>query len=437
MRTIRIALMNSESVTAQRYEQTTLANGLCVVSCEMPHTRSVSISAYVGVGSRYEADDQAGVSHFIEHMVFKGTERRPDPVDISAQIESTGGMINAGTEQELTVYWCKVAQPYFSESLDLLLDMLRNSLFRQDDIEKERHVIHEELAMINDYPSSRVDSLIDEMLWPDHPLGRDIGGSRESVDAIDRNMLLEHMGEYYVPSNTVISVAGSVPHSDVVAEVEKLSWDWPAGQISEPAPVTRHQQQAQLRLEYRKTEQLHLSIALPGLALDDPDIYALDLLSVILGEGMSSRLFVELRENRGLAYDVHSGVSHFRDTGAFIITAGVDPASAYEAVPAILEQVASVRDSIDDREVNRAKQLVAGRMMLRMEDTRAVSAWMGSQQMIRGSMLDVDDVVDRVRAVTTDDLCRVASQNLVDDHLNLAVVGPCRGRKRLSRLLKL
>ena len=152
---------------------------------------------------------------------------------------------------------------------------------------------------------------------------------------------------------------------------------------------------------------------------------------------MSSRLFIELRENRGLAYDVHSGVSHFRDTGAFIITAGVDPASAYEAVPAILEQVAAVRDSIDEREVNRAKQLVAGRLMLRMEDTRAVSAWMGSQQMVRGSILDVDDVMERVRAVTVDDLCRVASQNLVDDHLNLAVVGPCRGRKRLSRLLKL
>jgi predicted Zn-dependent peptidase len=254
---------------------------------------------------------------------------------------------------------------------------------------------------------------------------------------IDQDMLLEHMGGYYTPSNTVISVAGSVPHTDVVAEVERLSWDWPDGVTSAPAPVVSHQQQSQLRLEYKKTEQLHLSIALPGLALDDPDIYALDLLSVILGEGMSSRLFVELRENRGLAYDVHSGVSHFRDTGAFIITAGVDPASAYEAVPAILEQVAAVRDSIDEREVDRAKQLVAGRMMLRMEDTRAVSAWMGSQQMVRGAILDVDDVVERVKAVTTEDLRRVASQNLVDDHLNLAVVGPCRGRKRLSKLLKL
>ena len=429
--------MNSENISTQRYETTTLANGLRVVSCEMPHARSVAISAYVGVGSRYEADDRAGISHFVEHMVFKGTERRPDPVDISAQIESTGGMINAGTEQELTVFWCKVAQPYFSESMDLLLDMLRNSLFRRDDIEKERQVIHEELAMINDYPASRVDSLIDEMLWPDHPLGRDIGGSHESVDAIDWDMLIKHMGEYYTPSNTVISVAGSVPHSDIVAEVEKLSWDWPAAATPAPAPVVRRQQQSQLRLEYRKTEQLHLSIALPGLALDDPDIYALDLLSVILGGGMSSRLFIELRENRGLAYDVHSGVSHSRDTGAFIISAGVDPASAYEAVPAILEQVAAVRDSIDEREAARAKQLIAGRLMLRMEDTRAVSAWMGSQQMVRGSMMDVDEVVEHVRAVTVDDLCRVASQNLVDDHLNLAVVGPCRGRKRLSRLLKL
>ena len=429
--------MTTQSLSAQHYEETTLANGLRVVSCEMPHTRSVAISVYVGVGSRYEANDRAGVSHFVEHMVFKGTKRRPDPVDISAQIESTGGMINAGTEHELTVYWCRVAQPYFSESMDLLLDMLRNSLFRQDDIEKERNVIHEELAMINDYPASRVDSLIDEMLWPDHPLGRDIGGSHESVDCIDRDMLIRHMGEFYTPSNTVISVAGSVPHSDVVAVVEKLSCDWPDGVRPAPVPVVSHQQHSQLRLEYRKTEQLHLSIALPGLALDDPDIYALDLLSVILGEGMSSRLFVELRENRGLAYDVHSGVSHFRDTGAFIITAGVDPANAYEAVPAILEQVALVRELIDEREVERAKQLVAGRMLLRMEDTRAVSAWMGSQQLVRGEMLDVDHVVERVRAVTTDDLRRVASQNLVDDRLNLAVVGPCRGRKRLSKLLKL
>ena len=430
--------MITTELSPQAYEQATLDNGLRVVSCEMPHTRSVSISAYVGVGSRYEADDEAGLSHFVEHMVFKGTERRPDPLDISAQIEGTGGAFNAGTEQELTVYWCKVAQPFFADSMDLMVDMLRNSLFRPEDIEKERHVIHEELAMINDYPSARVDTLIDEMLWPGHPLGRDIGGTRESVDGIGRDMLLRHMEAYYAPSNIVISVAGNVPHREVVETIAALAGDWTGVDAApDPAPVAHLQRESQLRLEYRRTEQLHLSIALPGLALDDPDIYALDLLSVILGEGMSSRLFIELREKRGFAYDVHSGVSRFRDTGALIISAGVDPTSAYDAVPAILEQVANIRQSISEVELDRAKQLVSGRMMLRMEDTRAVSAWMGSQLLIRRDIMGVDDVVERINEVTPEDLNRVASEQLVSDRLNLAVVGPCRGQKRMSRLLKL
>ena len=434
---LRIVDVTTASEQAQLYEKTTLDNGLRVVSCEMPHTRSVSISVYVGVGSRYETDEQAGVSHFIEHMLFKGTDRRPDPLDISGGVESTGGMINAGTEQELTVYWCKVAQPHFAATMDLLFDMLRNSLYKSDDVEKERHVIHEELAMINDYPTSRVDSLIDQMLWPDHPLGREIGGSHDSVDGISRDMMLGHMSDYYSPSNIVISVAGNVPHARIVAMSDELSRGWQGRPSPGPDPVKQMQDVSQLRLEYKKTEQLHLSIALPGPALDDPDTYALDLLSVILGEGMSSRLFVELREKRGLAYDVHSGVSHFHDTGAFVISAGVDPASTYEAVPAILEQVSEVRESVREDEVDRAKQLVAGRMMLRMEDTRAVSTWMGSQELIRGEILGVDDVIRNIDAVTIADLRRVAGKHLVSDHLNLAVVGPCRGQKRLSRLLKL
>ena len=368
--------MNEISDATQIFEKTTLDNGLRVVTCDMPHTRSVAISVFVKVGSRYESDAEAGLSHFIEHMVFKCTERRPDPVDISSAIEGTGGVMNAGTEQELTVYWCKVAQPFFAESLDLLFDMLRNSLYKPDDVEKERRVIQEELAMINDYPTARVDSLIDEMLWPDHPLGRDVGGTKDSVDSITREMLLDHVEEYYTPQNIVISVAGNVPHSEVVEQAEELSRDWPSPESGEPSPVAHVQNEAQFQLEYRSTEQVHVSIALPGLPLDHPDRYALDLVSVILGEGMSSRLFVELREKRALAYDVHSGVAHFKDAGAFVISAGVDPKSVYEAVPTILEQVADVRDCLPEEEMDRAKRLVAGRMMLRMEDTRAVSAWM-------------------------------------------------------------
>ena len=408
-----------------------------MVSSEMPHARSVAISVFVGVGARYEEDDQAGVAHFIEHMAFKGTERRPDPAMISAAVESGGGTLNAGTEQELTVYWCKVAQPHFADSLELLFDMLRNSLYKPEDIERERQVIHEELAMIDDYPTARVDSLIDEMLWPDHPLGRDIGGAHESVDGITRDMMLDFMEKHYTPANIVLSVAGGVPHSEVVARADALSRGWRNRERAEPVPYAREQEEAQLRLEYRKTEQLHLAIALPGLALSDPDIYALDLLSVALGGGMSSRLFVELREKRGLAYDVHSGVTHFRDTGAFVIAAGIDPSKAYEAPPVILEQLASARDGVPEDEANRAKSLAAGRMMLRMEDTRAVSAWMGSQELALGAAPTVDEIIERVNAVTAEDLKRVARERLVSERLNMAVVGPCRGRKRLTGLLRL
>ena len=429
--------MNYSSDSDQVFQKTTLSNGLRVVSCDMPHTRSVAISIFVKVGSRYENDEEAGLSHFIEHMVFKCTERRPDPLDISSAIEGTGGVMNAGAEQELTVFWCKVAQPHFAESLDLLFDMLRNSLYKPEDVEKERRVIQEELAMINDYPTARVDSLIDEMLWPGHPLGRDIGGTKESVDGISRKMILGHVAEYYVPSNIVVSVAGNVPHSEVAALCERLSRDWHDSDIREPLPVTYMQDAPQMKLEYKSAEQVYMSVALPGLPMNHPDRYALDLLSVILGEGMSSRLFVELREKRGLAYDVHSGVAHFEDTGAFVISAGVDASSVYDAALTILEQVADVRDALPEDEMERAKRLVSGRMMLRMEDTRSVSGWMGGQELLLGTIVGVDDVVDRVNSLELTDIRRVASKHLVTERLNMAVVGPYRGGKRLSGLLKL
>jgi|TARA_B100002003_G_C14140779_1_gene548568 predicted Zn-dependent peptidase len=429
--------MTTTTDKPQVFQKTTMPNGLRVLTCEMPHTRSVSISIFVGVGSRYETDEEAGVSHFIEHLVFKGTESKPDPVQISGLIEGGGGVLNASTEQELTVYWCKIAESHFSESLELLIDMLRNSLFEADSIEKERMVVLEELAMIHDQPSARVDTMIDEMLWPGHPLGRDIGGTNESVSSITRDAMLRHLNAYYAPDNIVISIAGSISTEAVLEQVETLCGDWPRAKGNDWSPFTHEQSESQLRLEYRRTEQLHLSIALPGLDLHNPARYALDLLSVMLGEGMSSRLFVEVREKRGLAYDVHSGVSHFQDTGAFAIIAGVDSKRVYEATSTILEQVAEMWKPVPQAELDRARQLVAGRIMLRMEDTRAVSGWMGSQEALMGRVLTVDEVVHNVRQVTGEEVARVADDLLSTEKLNLALVGPCRGRKRLERLLHL
>ena len=428
------------------FQKSTLDNGMRVVTSEMPHTRSVSMCVFVGVGSRYESDDEAGLSHFLEHMVFKGTELRPEPQQISAAIEGVGGVINAATEHELTVYWCKVAQPYFEDSLALMFDILRNSQYEPDDIEKERHVIFEELGMINDYPTYKVEALIDEMLWPGHPLGRDIGGTRESVAGITREMILDFVSAYYTPDNMVVSVAGNVSHDDVVAQVERLSEGWEVGgnsntgergALKEWLPYRGEQCAAQSKVEYRRTEQAHLSVALPGVSLTHPQRYTLDLLSVALGEGMSSRLFVEVREKRGLAYDVHSGVSHFTDTGAMVVSAGVDPKRVYDAVQTILEQVGALRDGLPEDELEKAKRLSAGRLMLRMEDTRAVASWMGQSEMLLGKIAHVDDVIEQVNAVTTEDVHCLANDVLVSERLNIAVVGPCRGHRRIERMLRL
>ena len=419
------------------FQKTTLDNGLRVVSCEMPHTRSVSISIFIGVGSRYESEEEAGISHFLEHLVFKGTKERPNPADISGAIEGTGGMLNAGTEHELTVYWCKVAQTHFADSLGLLMDMLRNSLYQLEDIEKERMVIIEELNMINDYPNYKVDALIDEMLWPDHPLGRDIGGTKESISGISRDSILGYVEHHYTPDNIVVSVAGNVSHDEVVHQVEASCGEWSNSSPDGWKPFSHEQNAPQSRLEYRKTEQTHLSIALPGLSTEHPDRYALDLLSVILGEGMSSRLFVTVREENGLAYDVHSGISHFMDSGAFVVSAGVDPKRIYEAVQTILVQIGGMREDVPEEELEKAKRLSTGRLMLRMEDTRAVSGWMGNQELLQDRILSVDEVIEKVGAVTQAEVSQVASRLLLTEKLNMAVVGPCRGHRRLQQMLKL
>ena len=430
-------MTNKTDGSRGEFVKSTLDNGLRVVTCEMPHTRSVSISVFVGVGSRYESDEQAGTSHLIEHLLFKGTELRPSPGDITGTIEATGGVINAGTEQEMTTYWCTVVESHFLESLDLMIDMLRCSVFRPEDIERERMVVIDELGMLDDYPNSKVDALIDDMLWPKHPLGRDVGGTKESVSAITRDMMLEFMALHYSPSNIVLSVAGNLTHDGVVREVTRLCGDWPAAESQEWTRFDHVQSEPQVRLEYRKTEQAHLSIALPGVPVNHPGQYPLDLLSIVLGEGMSSRLFMEVRERLGLAYDVHSGVTHFQDCGAFVIDAGVDPKRLYDAVRTILDQVDGVRDGVPEEELEKAKGLIEGRLLLRMEDSRAVSSWMGTQELLLGDTFGTDLIIERVKSVRADDVRKVANEVLVGQRLNLAVVGPFRSGRRLERILTL
>ncbi|MBA7477176.1 putative zinc protease [subsurface metagenome] len=420
------------------YQKATLDSGLRVITATMPHTRSVSICIFIGVGSRYEADDKAGVSHFIEHLVFRGTHKRQTAREISEAIEGVGGILNGGTDRETTVYWCKVAQPHFSLTLDVLTDMLLHSRFEPQDMEKERQVIIEEINMSYDSPSQRVGLLIDELLWPDHPLGRDVAGSKKSVASITRDDVLDYLKGQYLPSNTVVSVAGNIKHLKAVAAVRKFMGDWTSHEQRSGYTAYREQLAERLRVEKRDIEQAHLCLALPGLSLFHPKRFTLDLLNVILGEGMSSRLFCEIRDRLGLAYSINSFVEHLYDTGSIIIYAGVEPKNLQLAIRVILEQLSLLKEAmVSEPELSKAKELAKGRLLLRMEDSRNVAGWMGGQEILTGRILSVDQVLSIVDAITADDIRALAQQLMVASQLRLAVVGPVAKDEPLSELLKL
>lgn len=414
-----------------------LSSGIRLVTSRMPHTRSISVCIFVRVGSRDEVVEQSGISHFLEHMVFKGTEKRPHPKDISGPIESVGGILNAETTQEYTCYWCKVPESYLEESLDLLADMLGGSIMAPEEIERERDVVIEELGMISDQPDYRVDVLSNQMVWRNHPLAREVGGTKETIAAITRDQILNYMSTRYVASNIVVSVSGNVVHARVVELAEKLFARWRRGKPARPVEFSDIQCEPQIRVEYRKTEQAHLALALHGLPIEHPDRYAFDLFNVALGEGMSSRLFLELREHLGLAYDVRSSSIHFQDCGLFLINAGVQPKKLTEVVSALTTQVVKAREEMTEEELDKARQLTAGRMMLRMEDTRAMAYWFGVQEVLLNKVKEADEVVNDMRLVTIEDVHRISCELLQTKRLNLAVVGPIRGSHQLRRALSL
>src|SRR5947209_6731564 len=263
---------NPYTSEASMFDKTVLQNGLRVVSSTLPHTRSVSISIFIGAGSRYESDQLAGVSHFLEHMLFKGTTRRPTAREISEEIEGIGGVMNAGTDKELTVYWAKVGDHRFAATLDILADSLLNSLLDPAELEKERQVILEELAMTEDSPADMVNILIDEVVWPHQPLGRDTGGTPDSVKATTREDGIRYLEQLYVPQNTVVAIAGNVTHAEVVERVTEYLGGWEARPFGTWYPAQIPNDTPRLRLRSKKTEQAHFCLATPGLSAAHPDL---------------------------------------------------------------------------------------------------------------------------------------------------------------------
>ncbi len=407
------------------YQKTTLGNGLRVLTCAMPHTYSVGVGLYLSVGSRYERKEEAGAAHFIEHMLFKGTERRPTPEAIAVDIEGHGGIFNASTGQEMTVLWVKLPQPHMALALDVLADMVRHSLLQADEIEKERMVILEEILSSQDIPEELVGLALNELTWPGHPLGWDVAGTPASVSGLSREALQRFLFLSYGPGNIVLSVAGDVDHEQVVALAGELMGDWqPTAPVSfEQAPPNSGP--ARVSLITKKVEQTHLAMHVAGVARDDDDRFALTLLNVVLGEGMSSRLFIEIRERLGLAYAIDSYTSTLADTGVVGVYAAVAPDRAQEALQAVLAQLNRLCDeAAEAKTLIGAKEFVKGRTLMGMEDTMSVAGWYGRQEAQGRDILTVEGVLERLERVTADELQRVARRLFHANGSQLAIVGP-------------
>ncbi len=418
-------------------EKTILANGVRVLSFSMPHVRSVSMILTYNIGSRYETDEHAGISHFIEHMLFKGTPTRPNPEQIAEEIEGVGGILNAYTSREQTGYWAKVPSTHFARTFDVLADMIRNSLFMAEEVEKERDVIIEEIRAGEDDPTDLVGELSNTLVWEEQAVGRPIAGSEDSVRRIDRPAMLGYLGAHYVPANLVISVAGNVAHDAVVRRAGELFGDLSAG-VARPIEQARMRQTApRAGLLVRADKQANLVLTTPGLSYHDERRYVQRTLDVILGSGMSSRLFIEIRERRGLAYSVGSYFNQLADVGNGAVYAGVDPGKAEETVRAVVGELRKLRDlTVPADELARSKEFRKGRILMSLEDSQAMASWLASNEIIYGEVPTPEEVTERIDAVTAAEVQALAGELFAPARYSLAIVGPYDDEARWLKLLE-
>ncbi len=418
------------------YQEHVLDNGLRILLVPVGNFQSISVGVFVKIGSRYEDEARSGISHLIEHLLFKGTPRHPTAKIIAEAIEGIGGVSNAYTSQETTVYYAKVAANQASTAIDVLADIIRHPLFDPAELEKERYIIGEEINMMMDSPEDWVSVLLDQVIWPNHPLGRDIAGTHASLAGISRDHVLSFYQAGYHPHNMLIAVGGAFEAAEVVAQLNELlgSWQSAPEPTFEPAP-TVHNKPSWL-VEDRPIEQGHLTLALPALHRTHPDRYALSVLNAVLGEGMSSRLFLRVREEEGLAYAVDSGLNLLADTGSLVVYAGVDADRATEALQAILEELSRLRDEpVPEVELNKAKEYLKGRLVLGLEDSFSQTAWVASQSLLMGRVKTPAEVLEAYDAITVADVQAIAQKIINPARYSLAAVGPFGEGAALGKLL--
>ena len=418
------------------YEISRLDSGLRVVTTPVPTAQSVSVNVFVGAGSRGEDQRTKGLAHFLEHMMFKGTEKRPTAIAIAEAIEGAGGVLNAYTSKEITCYWNHVPFDRLEVAMDVLSDMLANSLLDQQEMERERSVVQQEIRRTRDQPAAWCSELLGRAMFGDQPLGWSTTGTEETVEELQRQDFVSWLDTWYGLDNIVLSVAGRASHDEVVTLAQGLFGNGRTGEAPAVSPVDGHLPARRVTSDSRPISQANLALALPALRRDDPDRYVLQVLTSLLGRGMSSRLFKEVRERRGLAYSVSSSVSRHKDTGVFAVAAGVSPEKLTEATTVILEELAKItQEAVPEDELTKARDYTAGSFRLSLETPMALAQRAGAQLLTLDEIEPVEMVVEQLQSVSAEDLLRVSQRVLVPEKTALSVVGPDLDDERLLALL--
>ncbi len=404
------------------YEITTLENGIRVITETVNHVQFMSMGFWVGVGSRYESEKQWGITHFIEHMLFKGTEKRTAD-QISGAVDAVGGQLNAFTSKENTCYYIKTLTEDFPLAVDVLSDMFLNSRFDNEEIAKEREVIIEEIKMYEDTPDDQVHDLMSANLWPDHPLGRAILGTEESIAMFDHDMLKDYMKQYYTGSNIVVSVVGNISHNQVVEAIREVLGGIPKGEVNQYRIADRAK--PGVNCYYKEIAQSQICVAMPGVAKEDDRLFPLSILNTYLGGGMSSRLVKKIREEEGLAYSVYSYNGSYTDTGAFVISVGTRPENCQRVIDIILEELDDVRQNgITKDELDKSFSQLKGSLYMGLETVNSRMNKLGRSMLIYDRVITPEENVDELSKVTLEDVKSLAGDMFRKENLQITVLGP-------------
>ena len=420
------------------FKKTTLKNGLRIITVPQQSTQAVTVLVLVGTGSKYETKELNGISHFLEHMFFKGTKNMPDKLEIAETLDRVGGIYNAFTGEEYTGYYAKTEFSKFDLALDWVSDIYLNSLLPEKEVKREKGVIIEEINMIYDNPMSKVGLLWSELLYGDQPAGWDIAGTKETVLAIARQDLLNYMKKQYTAPNTIVCVAGRINEEEAIKKIKHHFSDMSNSLPREKAKVIENQIKPASNLSYRKTDQTHLCLGVRGYGLFHPQRYAQDILAVILGGMMSSRLFMEVREKLGLAYYIKTESESDPDTGFLATRAGVENGNVAKAISVILKEYKKMaKQKVSLKELKKSKEYIKGKTALNLESSDELAAFYGVSELLEKKILTPNEVYAKIDKVTEDDILAVAKSIFKPANLNLSLVGPFKDKNIFDKLLKI